>query len=164
MEAHWCREGVDTSFKFFYMGFFSVPSYAHPFPFCTLQVIVSLLAVAAFALVALPALVHYAGWWGLVKYWLMPWLGYHFWMSTFTVSPVLTWVANSKTMHQQICGSCGARTSSVIMGGDSCRQMQATGFQGFLLASAVSLCSHVKMTLGAAGGPQKQMARVLPIL
>jgi hypothetical protein len=23
--------------------------------------------------------------WGLVKYWLMPWLGYHFWMSTFTV-------------------------------------------------------------------------------
>jgi hypothetical protein len=22
---------------------------------------------------------------GVVKYWLMPWLGYHFWMSTFTV-------------------------------------------------------------------------------
>ena len=26
-----------------------------------------------------------AGWAGWVKYWLMPWLGYHFWMSTFTV-------------------------------------------------------------------------------
>lgn len=22
---------------------------------------------------------------GVLKYWLMPWLGYHFWMSTFTV-------------------------------------------------------------------------------
>lgn len=28
-----------------------------------------------------PLIVYYAGWWGLVKYWLMPWLGYHFWMS-----------------------------------------------------------------------------------
>jgi acyl-lipid omega-6 desaturase (Delta-12 desaturase) len=25
------------------------------------------------------------GWWGLVSFWLMPWLVYHFWMSTFTV-------------------------------------------------------------------------------
>jgi fatty acid desaturase len=41
--------------------------------------------VAAFAGIALPALVYYTGWWGLVKYWLMPWLGYHFWMSAFTV-------------------------------------------------------------------------------
>jgi omega-6 fatty acid desaturase (delta-12 desaturase) len=48
-------------------------------------VIVSLLAVAAFALTALPALVAWGGPWALVKYWLMPWLGYHFWMSTFTV-------------------------------------------------------------------------------
>ena len=24
-------------------------------------------------------------WWGLVKFWLMPWLVYHFWMSTFTL-------------------------------------------------------------------------------
>jgi fatty acid desaturase len=52
---------------------------------CCPQVIVSLLAVAAFAGIALPALVYYTGWWGLVKYWLMPWLGYHFWMSAFTV-------------------------------------------------------------------------------
>lgn len=49
------------------------------------RVIVSLLAVAFFACTALPALVYTTGWWGLVKYWLMPWLGYHFWMSTFTV-------------------------------------------------------------------------------
>ncbi len=49
------------------------------------QVIISWLACAAFAFIALPTLVHYTGWWGLVKYWLMPWLGYHFWMSTFTV-------------------------------------------------------------------------------
>ncbi|KAF5828427.1 chloroplast w6 desaturase [Dunaliella salina] len=49
------------------------------------RVITSLAAVAAFALIALPALVYYTGWFGLVKYWLMPWLGYHFWMSTFTI-------------------------------------------------------------------------------
>jgi hypothetical protein len=49
------------------------------------QVIVSLMAVAAFAFIALPALTYFTGPWGLVKYWLMPWLGYHFWMSTFTV-------------------------------------------------------------------------------
>ncbi|WP_017325138.1 fatty acid desaturase [Synechococcus sp. PCC 7336] len=44
---------------------------------------------AAFALVGgammLSALVYFTGWWGLVKFWLMPWLGYHFWMSTFTL-------------------------------------------------------------------------------
>ncbi len=25
------------------------------------------------------------GWWGLVKFWFVPWLVYHFWMSTFTL-------------------------------------------------------------------------------
>ena len=51
------------------------------------QVYVSWLACAAFAFGALPALVATTGWAGLVKFWLMPWLGYHFWMSTFTVTP-----------------------------------------------------------------------------
>ena len=44
---------------------------------------------AVFAVVGgailLSALVYFTGWWGLVKFWLMPWLGYHFWMSTFTI-------------------------------------------------------------------------------
>ena len=35
--------------------------------------------------IAFPAIVANFGWFGLVKYWLMPWLGYHFWMSTFTI-------------------------------------------------------------------------------
>lgn len=48
------------------------------------QVIVSLAAVAAFGLALIPLGMH-IGVWGLVKYWLMPLLGYHFWMSTFTV-------------------------------------------------------------------------------
>ena len=51
----------------------------------SLQVLVSLAAVAAFALVGIPLIGHYAGLAGIVKFWLMPWLGYHFWMSTFTV-------------------------------------------------------------------------------
>lgn len=49
------------------------------------QVIVSIAAALAFAVIALPALTYYTGVTGLVKFWLMPWLGYHFWMSTFTV-------------------------------------------------------------------------------
>lgn len=49
------------------------------------KVIVSIAACAAFVAIAFPIIVHYAGWFGLVKFWLMPWLGYHFWMSTFTV-------------------------------------------------------------------------------
>jgi hypothetical protein len=43
-------------------------------------VLVSLAAVAAFALIGLPAIASVAGLSGVVKYWLMPWLGYHFWM------------------------------------------------------------------------------------
>ncbi|KAJ9517723.1 hypothetical protein QJQ45_004010 [Haematococcus lacustris] len=49
------------------------------------RVLVSLAACALFAFGALPTLAYYTGIWGVVKYWLMPWLGYHFWMSTFTV-------------------------------------------------------------------------------
>jgi acyl-lipid omega-6 desaturase (Delta-12 desaturase) len=35
--------------------------------------------------IGLTALTLTTGWWGLVKFWLVPWLVYHFWMSTFTV-------------------------------------------------------------------------------
>jgi acyl-lipid omega-6 desaturase (Delta-12 desaturase) len=35
--------------------------------------------------IGLTALTFTTGWWGLVKFWLIPWLVYHFWMSTFTV-------------------------------------------------------------------------------
>jgi omega-6 fatty acid desaturase (delta-12 desaturase) len=49
------------------------------------RVLVSLAAVFGFMAIAFPLIVANFGWMGLVKYWLMPWLGYHFWMSTFTV-------------------------------------------------------------------------------
>lgn len=45
----------------------------------------SALLVLVAAAVGLPTLVLTLGWWGLVKFWLMPWLVYHFWMSTFTL-------------------------------------------------------------------------------
>ncbi|WIA23055.1 hypothetical protein OEZ86_009970 [Tetradesmus obliquus] len=48
-------------------------------------VLVSLAACAVAAFVGLPILGYYTGLAGVAKYWLMPWLGYHFWMSTFTV-------------------------------------------------------------------------------
>jgi len=49
------------------------------------RVFVSWAAVAAFVCLGMPAIVAASGFAGLVKFWLMPWLGYHFWMSTFTV-------------------------------------------------------------------------------
>lgn len=45
----------------------------------------SIAAVAIFAAIFFPTLYLAVGFWGVVKFWLMPWLGYHFWMSTFTI-------------------------------------------------------------------------------
>ncbi|KGF73648.1 fatty acid desaturase [Neosynechococcus sphagnicola sy1] len=45
----------------------------------------SALLVLAFAGIALPLLWVTTGWWGLFSLWLMPWMVYHFWMSTFTL-------------------------------------------------------------------------------
>ena len=50
------------------------------------RVLVSLAAVAAFIAVGFPLIVNYTGWAGLAKYWLMPWLGYHFWMSKYKLN------------------------------------------------------------------------------
>ena len=47
--------------------------------------IISLAAVASFILLGWPAIIATTGWVGFVKFWLVPWAGYHFWMSTFTV-------------------------------------------------------------------------------
>ena len=91
-----------------------------------LQVIVSLAAVAAFALGVLPALAYFTGPIGLLKFWLMPWLGYHFWMSTFTVvhhtaphipfKPAGEWNAAqaqlSGTVHCDYPRWCGAASLS----------------------------------------------------
>lgn len=49
------------------------------------RVKVSLAAVAAFVALGWPAIVAATGVAGWLKFWLMPWLGYHFWMSTFTM-------------------------------------------------------------------------------
>ncbi|AFY67009.1 fatty acid desaturase [Geitlerinema sp. PCC 7407] len=45
----------------------------------------SIAAVLIFAAIVFPTLIITTGVWGFVKFWLMPWLGYHFWMSTFTL-------------------------------------------------------------------------------
>lgn len=49
------------------------------------KVKVSIAAVVIFAAVFFPTLILTTGIWGFVKFWLMPWLVYHFWMSTFTL-------------------------------------------------------------------------------
>ncbi|CAI7766173.1 unnamed protein product [Closterium sp. NIES-53] len=49
------------------------------------RVKVSLAAVGAFALIGFPLIIANFGIDGWFKLWLMPWLGFHFWMSTFTM-------------------------------------------------------------------------------
>eukprot|EP00741_Cyanophora_paradoxa_P011027 tig00020553_g10659.t1 len=49
------------------------------------RVKISLAAVYAFMLIGWPTILYNFGIWGFIKFWLMPWLGYHFWMSTFTM-------------------------------------------------------------------------------
>jgi omega-6 fatty acid desaturase (delta-12 desaturase) len=49
------------------------------------QVRFSALFVIVGAAIAFPLLIGMTGIWGFVKFWLMPWLVYHFWMSTFTI-------------------------------------------------------------------------------
>ena len=49
------------------------------------RVKVSLAAVYAFMLVGWPTIIYYTGLDGWAKYWLMPWLGYHFWMSEWVL-------------------------------------------------------------------------------
>ena len=45
----------------------------------------SIAVVVLFGLMAFPALILTTGVWGFVKFWLIPWMVYHFWMSTFTI-------------------------------------------------------------------------------
>ncbi|CAN8273373.1 unnamed protein product [Cochlearia groenlandica] len=49
------------------------------------RVKISLACVFAFMAVGWPLIIYKVGLLGWVKFWLMPWLGYHFWMSTFTM-------------------------------------------------------------------------------
>ncbi len=49
------------------------------------KVKLSVAVVLVFSALFFPTLIATTGLWGLVKFWLMPWLVYHFWMSTFTL-------------------------------------------------------------------------------
>ena len=49
------------------------------------QVKFSALLVIITGAIAFPIIIATLGIWGFVKFWLLPWLVYHFWMSTFTL-------------------------------------------------------------------------------
>jgi len=49
------------------------------------RVAFSLACVYGFAAVFFPLMLVYGGVWAIVKYWLVPFIGMHFWMSTFTL-------------------------------------------------------------------------------
>ncbi|KAG6504782.1 hypothetical protein ZIOFF_037129 [Zingiber officinale] len=49
------------------------------------RVKISLACVFAFMAIGWPLIIYKTGITGWIKFWLMPWLGYHFWMSTFTM-------------------------------------------------------------------------------
>ncbi|MBW4634181.1 MAG: fatty acid desaturase [Iphinoe sp. HA4291-MV1] len=64
------------------------------------KVKLSVTVVMLFAAIAFPILIATTGIWGFVKFWLIPWLVYHFWMSTFTLvhhtAPDVPFVTESK--------------------------------------------------------------------
>jgi omega-6 fatty acid desaturase (delta-12 desaturase) len=45
----------------------------------------SVAVVAVFAAIVFPTLIITTGVWGFIKFWVIPWMVYHFWMSTFTI-------------------------------------------------------------------------------
>ena len=49
------------------------------------KVKLSIAVAVGFAAIAFPLLIATTGIWGFVKFWLLPWIVYHFWMSTFTL-------------------------------------------------------------------------------
>jgi len=49
------------------------------------RVFLSISLVCIFAAIFFPCMYMYVGLWGIIKLWLFPWFGYHFWMSTFTM-------------------------------------------------------------------------------
>ncbi|NJL38628.1 MAG: fatty acid desaturase [Leptolyngbyaceae cyanobacterium SM1_4_3] len=49
------------------------------------KVKLSIAVVVGFAAIAFPLLIATTGLWGFIKFWLLPWMIYHFWMSTFTL-------------------------------------------------------------------------------
>jgi omega-6 fatty acid desaturase (delta-12 desaturase) len=75
------------------------------------KVKLSITAVAIFSVIFFPTLIITTGIWGFVKFWLLPWLVYHFWMSTFTLvhhtdinvqfRPAETW----NTVEAQLAGT-----------------------------------------------------------
>lgn len=49
------------------------------------KVQISMTIVKVFALILFPTLLVTTGAWGIIKFWLLPWLVFHFWFSTFTL-------------------------------------------------------------------------------
>lgn len=75
------------------------------------QVRFSVWVVAVGAAVGFPLLIATTGFWGFFKFWAMPWMVYHFWMSTFTIVhhtlPEIRFQP-SETWHEaraQLCGT-----------------------------------------------------------
>jgi omega-6 fatty acid desaturase (delta-12 desaturase) len=75
------------------------------------KVKLSIAVVAGFAAIAFPLLVATTGIWGFIKFWLLPWMIYHFWMSTFTLvhhtDPDIAFIeaAEWDAAHAQLAGT-----------------------------------------------------------
>lgn len=120
-----------------------------------LQVLVSLAAVAAFALVGIPLIGYYAGIAGVVKYWLMPWLGYHFWMSTFTVvhhtaphipfKPANEWNAAKAQLSGTV--HCDYPKWCALILTDIWHQLSGTNFTCLRDCMRQPACTHVSLQL-----------------
>lgn len=63
------------------------------------RVKISLACVSAFIAIGWPLIILKTGIMGWIKFWLMPWLGYHFWVMIFSLLPMLSW----KTVCPTFC-------------------------------------------------------------
>jgi acyl-lipid omega-6 desaturase (Delta-12 desaturase) len=75
------------------------------------KVKLSIAVVVGFAAIAFPLLIATTGIWGFLKFWLLPWMVYHFWMSTFTLvhhtDPDIAFVETSEwdAVQAQLAGT-----------------------------------------------------------
>jgi stearoyl-CoA desaturase (delta-9 desaturase) len=65
------------------------------------RAMVNMILIYAFVCIFFPLMALNLGWWGLVKYYLMPWLVYHFWASSFQKAHQLPHVALLKLASER---------------------------------------------------------------
>jgi fatty acid desaturase len=93
------------------------------------RVKVSLAAVFAFMAVGWPLIIYYTGIAGWFKFWLMPWLGYHFWVCCFTARTMCLQCIQYVGLQRQYNAS---PRSLMCAFGEACKAARCTKASAYL--------------------------------